>query len=168
MATLQSITGPLNRYSFIWTPTFGVRQHLVYSGENEHFLPATFPPSTTGEIIERFVGMGCGDDIDRYSSRTLLLRTFLEAADIEILRGPPGEEAVSKRMVLLDDRNNETASRLHPEGSCRPSLGLLSAQQLYTELSQQVISLDYCVLKMLTIAALTRNIHRTISAGNLP
>jgi hypothetical protein len=120
-------------YAFIWKETFSQRQIKVYPTENSTHMPNT----DTEEITERFVNHGCMDDVDRHLSRALQVGNFISSANIDKLRGALSA-AVSEPMVLIDDRNNETVTREHLTGNCRPPRGPLNAHQLYAELTQQV------------------------------
>jgi hypothetical protein len=124
-------------YAFIWKEAFNQRQTKVYPRENSTQMGNRNLEYDTQEIIEIFVNHGCMDDVDRYLSRALQVGNFISSANIDTLRGPPSA-AVSEPMVLIDDRNNESVTREHLTGNCRPSRGPLNAHQLYAELTQQV------------------------------
>ena len=124
-------------YAFIWKGTFNQRQTNIYRRENSIHLPNRNLEYSTEEIIERFVNNGCMDDVDRHLSRALQVGNFISSANIDKLRGALSA-AVSEPMVLIDDRNNETVTREHLTGNCRPPRGPLNAHQLYAELTQQV------------------------------
>jgi hypothetical protein len=138
-------------YAFIWRPAFTLRQAGVYPSENMPLvqrsnrfptgtappIPAAAPLISTQDVVDGFVNNRCTDDEDRYLSRKLRMGRFLEAADLDTLRGDL-EETVSRPMALMDDRNNESVTRVRLAGNCRQPLGPLSAQGLFRELSQAV------------------------------
>jgi hypothetical protein len=124
-------------HAFIWKEMFNQRQTKVYPRENSTHMPNRNLEYDTEEITERFVNNECMDDVDRHLSRALQVGNFISSANIDTLRGPPSA-TVSEPMVLIDDRNNETVTRAHLTGNCRPSRGPLNAHQLYAELTQQV------------------------------
>jgi len=144
--------GNFKRYAFTWRPAFTQRQTPVPT--SEHHPPLVereirYPPGigphiaprsallSTEEIVDKFVTNKCIEDPDRYMSRTLQIGTFLKGANIDNLRADP-TGAVSKPMVLIDDRNNENVTRVNLNGNCRPSQGPLSAHGLFAELSRSV------------------------------
>lgn len=144
-------SGHFKHYAFVWRPAFTLRQASVYPSENKPLvqrqnlyptgttppLPAAAPLISTQEIVDSFVNSGCTDDEDRYLSRKLRMGRFLEAADTDTLRGDL-EETVSRPKALIDDRNNESVTRVHLAGNCRQPLGPLSARRLFRELSKAV------------------------------
>jgi len=137
------------RYAFTWHPIFSQRQTKRYPAENKHrvqkvYYPPnssipvpTLTPVSNNDIEELFVCNKYQHDVNRYLCRKLQIGRFLQAADIEILRGPP-QRSLSKPKALLDDRNNASVTRLHQAGNCRPFRGPLNPQQLFLELSQDV------------------------------
>ena len=137
------------RHAFIWQPTFSQRQTKSYPAENKHRVQRVFyPPNSSvpvptsvpvsnGDIEERFVNNKYQHDVDRYLCRKLQIGRFLQAANIEVLRGTP-QQLLSKPKVLLDDRNNASVTRLQQAGNCRPFRGPLNVQELFIELSQDV------------------------------
>jgi hypothetical protein len=151
MDSSRHYSGHFKHYAFIWRPAFTHRQTAVYPSENKLLvqrqiqylpgnapaIPTTSPLISTQEVVDSFVNNRCTDDVDRYLSRKLQIGRFLEAADIDTLREDP-EECVSKPMALIDDRNNESVTRVHLNGTCRPSPGPFSAHGLFTELSKDV------------------------------
>ena len=143
--------GYSKRYAFIWQPTFSQRQTKLYPAENEKrvqkilyptesstFVPTSAPVSNA-DVEERFVTNRYQHDVDRYLCRKLQIGRFIQAADIEILRGPP-HRSLSKPMALVDDRNNASVTRLQQTGNCRTFRGPLNAQQLFSALSEEVSS----------------------------
>jgi len=142
-------SGPFRRNAFIWPSTFSQRQTNSYPKENRHQVkrllraPEGFGTETTSigvsddDVEEWFIKDGSQHDSDRFLFRKLQIGSFLRAAKIEILRGPP-QRSLSKPMALLDDRNNASVTRLQQAGSCRPFRGPLTAQELFIDLSQEV------------------------------
>jgi hypothetical protein len=110
-------------------------QQKIYTGFRDSFiLQIALVPY---HVLERFVNNRYQHDVDRYLCRKLQMGRFLQAADIEVLRGPP-QRSLSKAMALVDDRNNASVTRLQQAGNCRPFQGPLNAQELFAELSHDV------------------------------
>ena len=136
----RSYIGQFKQYAFVWKPEFGQRRTEVYRSENIRYVEQQ-PASniTADEIIDRFVNVQCQQDIERYMYRKRLLTEFLEAADIETLRGAQ-ETRNLVSMVLMDDRNDASGSRDNIMGRFRQHQDPLNARQFYNELSQPVNS----------------------------
>lgn len=145
--------GHFKLHAFIWRPSFGQRQARAYPSENISLVETVSliggirpsPPVrstasvvTTQEIINAIIRYRCSDDIDRYLHRNLQIERFLGAADINVLRQQDVSAAVLRPKALIDDRNNETVTRNHPNGTFRPNQGPLNARELFACLSQEV------------------------------
>lgn len=137
------------QYAFVWKPTFFRRHDNVYLSDQEssrYVAPPRQSPLTGGiitheniahdVIVEKFVNNQCEHEFDRYSYRTQLLEEFLNQADLEALNSRPVTKQPSS--VLVDDRNNNSASRENPGGLARAPLKPLTAQQLYGTLLAKV------------------------------
>ena len=137
--------------AFVWKAAFSKRRTERYISENARYVQYTIrsieeaaredsiDTISTEDVVERFVNINCEVDVDRYLYRTEKLTNFLEAADMEDLRGLATPQ-VSKVKVLIDDRNNGIVTR-DPKtfsGTSRTSQGPFDAQGLYSELLKPV------------------------------
>jgi len=135
----------------MWKAAFSKRRTARYTSENTRYVQRTIrsleEPTredsidtiSTEDVVDRFVNINCGDDVDRYFYRSGKLANFLEAANMEDLRRPASPQ-VSKIMVLIDDRNNAIVTRELDTfgGNRRTPRGPFDARQLYSYLLKPV------------------------------
>jgi len=152
MDSVHGYYAQFRQQAFIWRAAFSKRRTERYVSENtRHVLERLYISSqqtggensidniSTEDVVQRFVNNKCHHDIDRYFYRTDRLASFLEAADMEGLRGPATPQ-VSRIKALIDDRNNATVTRDIASfgGARRTSQGPHDARGLYSELLRPV------------------------------
>lgn len=159
MEYARALQGHFKQHAFVWRSDFGQRQPLkVYQGDDRKYVEYveyvesrvadasggpvasadTVDTISTNHVIDRFVNNHCQEDIDRYLYKSRQVEQFLGGANMESLRASRMTHQVSKKLVLLDDRNNSNVTREELSGDCRPFLGPLNAHQLYSELLKTV------------------------------
>ena len=125
------------KYAYAWNKAFSQRQGKLYHLENKPLVPDGNTTATTEQILDRFILNRCTYDVHRFLSRNVQIRNFLQSAEIDDLRSP-SSSTVLRRMILLDERNNESVTRLNVLGTCKTRATPIDARELYRLLSQMV------------------------------
>jgi hypothetical protein len=140
MDNLRPCSDNFKQYAFKWKAEFGERHEGVYDSpqEADRYVERQGAGAITkDDIIDAFVSAKCQQDVDRYSYRSRLLEEFLQLGDLQRIRQPPGT-GTSTGQVLIDDRNDASASRDRTAGNLRRPREPLDSRGLYHELLKQV------------------------------
>lgn len=139
------------QHAFIWSPSFSTRKEKRYLNENQSIEAERLrllresgtidtQRSDHGRIFSSFLEMGCESDVERYSYWNIQLEEFVGPIEMRRLEV---SDTPNDRLVLVDDRNNSTASPINRGGASRPSEGPLTASKFYELLQKPVCIQSY-------------------------
>lgn len=128
------------QHAFVWNSVFvsGQTQRVYEADDGKHDHLPQDSNLPTADLIDDFVQNRCQHDIHRYLYRQLQLTEFLNQADVHQLEHQLLTVRAPKAKILMDDRNKDNLTEENIVGNCRPSLGPLTACQLYQELKKDV------------------------------
>jgi hypothetical protein len=138
MENSRPYTDNFKQHAFKWKAEFGQRHERVYSSPQEADRYVERQGATTKvDIIDAFVSTQCHRDVERYLYRSRLLEGFLQLGNLERIQEPHAT-GTSTAQVLIDDRNDASATRDSTGGNFRRPAGPLDSRSLYNELLRAV------------------------------